>query len=155
MGCHGGLGVTVDSTFSFARKVPGADGWRAQDLRGLVDRPQIGHADGELATYVKRVGSVDETRSNDEARAKLAPGGVVDTQAIATHDLATLLAPSRARALALDKAYYLVVREQSFTRGRDAVIAPATRVHRRIDVTETGLAAAGRFHPDGRLHLRW
>jgi hypothetical protein len=161
MGCHGGIGVTVDSTFSLARKVPGADGWRPQDLRGLRDRPQIGHPDGELLTYLRRVGSVDETRSNDEARAKLAPGGVVDAALVRRAapggdlDLLDLLAPSRARALALDKAYLAVVREQSFTRGRDAMLAPATRVQLRIDAVETGLPAAGRFHADGRLHLRW
>jgi hypothetical protein len=161
MGCHGGIGVTVDSTFSIARKVPGAAGWRVQDLRGLADQPQVGHAEGELLTYLRRVGGVDETRSNDEARAKLIPGGVVDAATVRRAapggelDLMALLAPSRDRALALDKAYYQVVREQSFTRGRDALIAPASRVHRRIDNSETGLEAAGRFHPDGRLHLRW
>jgi len=51
MGCHQGLGVTVDSTFSIARKVPAEAGWRLQDLRGLVDRPQVGHdraTNGEL-----------------------------------------------------------------------------------------------------------
>ena len=59
-------------------------------------------------------------------------------------DLAWLLAPSRARALALDKAYLAVVREQSFTRGRDAVLRPATRVHVRVDDEDTGLGASGR-----------
>jgi hypothetical protein len=152
MGCHGGIGVTVDSTFSFARKVPGAEGWRVQDMRGLRDRPQLGHAAGELATYVARVGGADETRSNDELVARLYPGGVVT---VGAGDLLDLVAPSRRRALDLDKAYLVTVREQSFARGRDAMLAPATRVHRRIDDVETGLGAAGRIHADGRLHLDW
>ncbi len=38
MGCHCPIGVTVDTTFALARKVPGATGWRHQDLRGLQTR---------------------------------------------------------------------------------------------------------------------
>mgnify|MGYP000199158599 CR=1 FL=1 len=58
-------------------------------------------------------------------------------------------------ALALDKAYLAVVREQSFTRGRDAMLRPATRVHRAITDDDTGLGPAGRVHRDGRLLLDW
>ncbi len=161
MGCHQGIGVTVDSTFSLARKVPGRDGWRPQDLRGLPDLPQWGHVDGELLTYFRRVGGGDETRSNDELLARWVPGGVVDEAGLrrvapgGALDLFTALAPSRARALDLDRAYLAVVREQSFTRGRDAVLAPATRVHRRIDEASTGLGPTGRVYRDGRLHLDW
>ena len=38
MGCHDGIGVTVDQTFSFPRTLPGAEGWRYQDLRGIPTR---------------------------------------------------------------------------------------------------------------------
>jgi hypothetical protein len=158
MGCHGHIGVTVDQVFSFARKVPGADGWRAQDLRGLQDRPQVGHAAPELVTYFSRVQGGDETRSNDELLARFFPAGTLDERALARaavggdRDLAWALFPTRGRALALDKAYLAIVREQSFTRGRDAMLAPATRVHPRIDNDDTGIRSPQR---DGRLHLRW
>jgi hypothetical protein len=66
-------------------------------------------------------------------------------------DLAWALAPSRGRALALDKAYLAIVREQSFTKGRDAMLQPATRVHDKITDEKTGLTP----HRDGRLHLVW
>ena len=161
LGCHGALGVTVDHSFAFPRKVPGGDGWRPQDLRGLHDRPQLGQARPEIATYFERVGGGDETRSNEELLTRFFPGGSVDAGAVAAaavggpRDLAWLLAPSRARALALDKAYRAVVREQSFTRGRDAVLRPATRVHARIDDEDTGLAATGRTYRDARLLLAW
>ncbi|HEY5926178.1 MAG TPA: hypothetical protein VIV11_31050, partial [Kofleriaceae bacterium] len=158
MGCHGHIGVTIDQVFSFARKVPGADGWRPQDLRGLRDRPQVGHSSPELATYFSRVQGGDETRSNDELLTRFFPQGKLDERELrraavgGDRDLAWALFPTRARALALDKAYLAVVREQSFTRGRDAVLAPATRVHRRIDQDDTGIREP---HRDGRLHLDW
>jgi hypothetical protein len=131
MGCHQGIGVTVDSTFAFARKVPGEAGWRVQDLRALRDRPQVGHAGGEIATYLERAG-----------RAALADG-----------DLMTMLRPGREAALALDKAYLVIVREQGFTRGRDAIVTPASNVHRRIDPDAPG--AAETVLRDGRLHVAW
>lgn len=147
MGCHSGLGVTVDQTFSIARKVPGLDGWRTQDLRGLVDRPQVGHPEPEAVTYMQRVGGGDEFRANDEMLAKLGTRAAL---------LTDLIVPSRARALALNKAYWLIVREQSFVLGRDAVVAPAVNVHARIEGNgETALGASGRVFRDGRLHLKW
>lgn len=157
MGCHGHVGVTMDQTFGFPRKVPGADGWRPQDLRGLQDRPQVGHEAPELATYFARVQGGDETRSNDELLARFWRGGVLDEAEVrraavgGDRDLAWALSPSRARALALDKAYLAVVREQSFVRGRDAMVRPATRVHARIEDEGTGLEP----RRDGRLQLRW
>lgn len=154
MGCHDGIGVTADQTFSFPRKLPGAAGWRYQDLRGIPDAPQVGHEDGEILTYFRRVGAGDELRANTELLARYFPGGRLDEAAVLRAvDLAELLSPSRARALALDKAYRAIVREQSFTHGRDAVLAPAVHVHELIDPERT--PTAGAAHLDGRLQLRW
>ncbi len=161
MGCHSAVGVTVDQTFAFARKVPGADGWRMQGLSGLKDRPQRGHSEPEILTYFRRVGGADELRANDEMLARYFPGGVLDEKQVrraavgGDRDLAWLLLPSRDRALALNKAYLAVVREQSFTRGRDAVLAPATRVHKRIENGATDLEKSKLVFSDGRLQLEW
>jgi hypothetical protein len=111
--------------------VPGDAGWAIQDLRALRDRPQVGHAAGEIATYMERTG-----------RAAPADG-----------DLMSMLRPPRDAALALDKAYLVIVREQSFTRGRDATVEPAANLHRRIDPDAPG--AAETVRRDGRLHVRW
>jgi len=154
LGCHDGIGVTVDQSFSFPRKLPGLAGWRPQDLRGMPDAPQVGHLDGEILTYFRRVGAGDELRQNSELLARYFPGGRLDEAAVrAAVDVATLLTPSRERALALAKAYRAVVREQSFTRGRDAVLQPARHVHRRIDPDST--PTVGAAHLDGRLQLAW
>ena len=166
MGCHGGgVGVTVDHTFSFARKVPGAAGWRWQDLRGMVDAPQAGHALPEVLEYFQRVGAADELRANDEMLARFFGGkpGVASLDeaevrraaAGGDRDLAWLLAPSRARALRMAKAYMTIVREQSFALGRDPVAAPVVGLHQRIENGTTDLGKAGRVFTDGRLWLDW
>lgn len=161
MGCHNGIGITVDQTFSFPRKLPGARGWKYQDLRGLADVPAVGHAEPEYLTYMRRVGGGDELRANAEMLARFFPGGALDEAEVrraapgGDRDLAWLLAPSRERALALDKAYWLLVREQSFTRGRDALLAPAENVHREIGGKATELAAAETRWLDARLQLAW
>ncbi|UJR86958.1 hypothetical protein [Sandaracinus amylolyticus] len=161
MGCHGGLGVTIDSVFSLPRRVPGADGWRLQDLRGMQDAPQSGHDTPEVLEYFQRVGGADELRGNDEMRARFWPGGALDERAVrrasigGDRDLAWLLTPSRERALDLARAYRVIVEEQSFTRGRDATLRPAQHVHRRIEEPDSGLEAAGLVRTDGRLTLDW
>ena len=154
MGCHSNLGVTVDQTFSFARKVPGADGWRYQDLRGMADAPQLGHREPEFATYLKRARGGDEFRENAEVNERfLAADGSVRTAP--TGDLASLVMPSRERALNLNRAYMALVALQQFERGRDTTLGPAHNVHASIEQESTGLAASQRVYTDGQLRLAW
>jgi hypothetical protein len=151
MGCHAGIGVTIDGTFAFARKVPGAEGFRLQDLAGIPDVPEDGHDAGEVLTYLRRVRAGDELRANDEMRARFFPGGVLDEAAVVGRDLAALLLPSARRALDLDRAYIALVRRDRFELGRDAPLAPPENVHAHID-EET---AARTTYADGRLALAW
>lgn len=161
MGCHSGVGVTVDSTWSFARKVPGIDGFRPQDLRGMRDTPQVGHQEPEVLTYFRRVGAGDELRANTEIAARFFNGGEVDAELVlraapdGDRDLAFLVSPSRERALALDKAYRALVKTQRFDLGRDTLLGPAASVHARIENGETDLGKADRVYRDGRLQLQW
>jgi hypothetical protein len=170
MGCHGPIGITIDQTFSVTRKLPGLEGWRPQDLRGQLDRPQAGHRKGELHTYLERVRGGDETRSNDELLRRFFRGGRLitaelsrarpSTPAARRLDLAALLSPSRTRALALDRAYLALVRTQSFTAGRAPILAPVTSLHAAITSSaptfgSTGLLEARRTYRDGRLLLDW
>jgi hypothetical protein len=162
MGCHSGIGVTVDQTFTLPRKVPGLAGWRYQDLAGIHDVPQLGHEEPEVLTYFQRVRGGDEFRSNDEVLQRFfdadgdvrradvlraAPGGDLDLRA--------LVMPSERRALDLAKAYMVLVRAQRFERGRDALLGPVQNVHATIENGDTALGQSGLVFNDGRLWLDW
>ena len=144
MGCHSATGVTLDQTFAFPRKVPGADGFRVQDLRGMVDAPQLGHRKPETLVYFERAGGGDEFRANAELSERFLGGGRVNARELqraapgGDRDLAALLFPSRERALVLNKAYMALVREQKFELGRDAFAKPAENVHAEITDLSTG-----------------
>ena len=158
MGCHSGLGVTVDSSFSLPRKLPGAAGWGMQDLRRIPDAPQDGSHEPEYQRYLMRVRAGDEFRANTEMLARFFPRGLLDVAAVrraSKPGIAALISPSRARALALAKAYTVTVQEQSYTQGRDAVLEPVQNVHRQIANTDTPLKASSRVYQDGRLWLDW
>lgn len=161
MGCHANLGVTVDGSFSFPRKVPGKSGWAYQNIGDIPDVPQWGHAEGEVLTYFKRVLGGDEFRSNDEILERFFPGGKLDEALVkkaavgGTEKLPFLLAPSRKRALLLNKAYMALVREQTFEKGRDVVIRPAKNVLQHTENVETAFAKAGHIYADGQLRLNW
>jgi hypothetical protein len=153
-GCHGGIGATTDSVFSFARKLGASEvargwfHWSQRDLHGLREPVR---ADGkyEYATYLEEAGAGDELRENTEVLSRffdddhhLRASEVVALRA----DVTRLLLPSAARALDLDRAYLAVVREQSFARGRDAVLAPSKNVYATVPIGEpTGVPAPAAF----------
>jgi hypothetical protein len=161
MGCHSTLGVTIDQTFAFGRKLPGAAGFLPQDLRGIPDVPQLGHRDPETLEYLRRVSGGDEFRANAEMLARFFPRGALDEREVrraapgGDRDLTHLVAPSRERALELDKAYRALVEAQEFALGRDAVVGPIANVHERITDRSTGLEQTDRVYTDGRLLLDW
>ena len=68
-------------------------------------------------------------------------------------DVYTLIVPSPERALALNKAYLTIVREQSFLKGRDATLVPAENVYREVDTEVPPLAPEHRVA--GNLLLDW
>lgn len=150
-GCHGGIGATTDTIFSFPRKL-GAKAtargwfhWSQRDLRGL---PEPTRTDGryEYTFYLEQVGAGDELRENAEvvrrffdARNELRPAEVRRLHA----DVARLLLPSPERALDLDRAYRAIVEEQSFAFGRDAVLATSEHVYEVAPINRpTGIRVA-------------
>jgi hypothetical protein len=135
-GCHGGIGATTDGIFSFPRKIGGdvpARGWFHWSQHGLSGVPEPKRKDGqyEYTLYLQETGAGDELRANDEVTARFFDdkGALRADEVAALHkDVTRLLLPTPARALALDRAYHAVVVEQSFDKGRDAVLAPSENV---------------------------
>jgi hypothetical protein len=131
-GCHGGIGATTDSTFSLARKLGDdapARGWfhaSQRDLRG-VPEPRRPDGEYEYTLYLTQTGGADDGRTNDEVRRRFFDerGTLRADEVAKLHgDVTTLLLPSTARALDLDRAYRAIVDAQSFDKGRDAVLVP-------------------------------
>ncbi|MDY7225400.1 hypothetical protein [Hyalangium rubrum] len=163
LGCHSGVGATDDSVFSFGRKLPASEfqaGWFHWSQRGLegVREPVRADGHGEYAYYLKHNGAGDELRANTEVLERFFnPDGALRPEAAQAlrEDISTLLLPSPERAIQLDKAYRLIVREQSFTRGRDAILAPADNVHRELPADgpemETGVSDALPGPREGKL----
>ena len=139
MGCHGRISATDDGIFSFSRKLAGgrAHGWGndANTQRYVLPDPKRSDGKPEFASYLLSNRAGDEYRANDEVLQRFFDSdGKPKPSAFANleRDISTLLLPSAKRALALDKAYWLIVREQSFTKGRDALTAPAKNVHKEL-----------------------
>jgi len=97
----------------------------------------------EFATYLLNNQAGDEYRANDEVRARFFDEKgqpKADAFDALKKDLSTLMLPSAQRALALNKAYQLIVQEQSFAKGRDAVLHPAQNVWKEVEQNElTGI----------------
>jgi hypothetical protein len=150
-GCHGGVGSTTDSTFSFARKL--GDGARARgwfhaspaDFRGV---PEPKRADGrfEYTLYLNEAGGGDDLRDNREILARFFDerGAVRPAAVERLHaDVSTLLSPTPARALDLDRAYQAIVLTQSFSKGRDAALVATDHAYAHVPLGgPTGIASA-------------
>jgi hypothetical protein len=140
VGCHGGVGVTSDSMFSFARKLAapahGYFHWSQHDLRGLSE-PRGSDGAYEYTRYLEQNQAGDDYGDNEELRARFfdRKQALRPERVRALHrDIASLLIPSPARAVALDRAALAVVLEQSFSKGREPVLRASAHVQRRVEV---------------------
>ena len=135
MGCHTSVGATIDKTFSFPRKVDGAAGWGYIDLTAMQDAPSQGETQGEILTYFERAGGGDEFRSNTELMDRFfnADGTVNRSEVAAADTVYDLITPSYERAMQLNKAYRVIVEQQSYLFGRDATTRPPKNVYEAID----------------------
>ena len=152
MGCHSSIGATIDQTFAFPRKVSGGEGWGYIDLEGMKDAPNVGEVDGEILTYFERVGGGSEFRNNPEMKARwFTEDGEVKREKVEAADVYDLITPSPERALRLNKAYRVIVEEQSFIHGRDATVTPPENVFEAIDPDTVPLPEEHRYDWDIRL----
>ena len=142
IGCHSGMGATRDGIFSLHRKFDTAaahqGGWYHWSQKGLKGVPDRVRSDGlrEYAHYLKANRAGDEFRGNREVMDKFFEADGREKPAMVARlrdDISELLFASRERASQLNKAYWLIVREQSFVEGRDATVAPVANVHRQVE----------------------
>ena len=132
IGCHSGIGVTVDSSYAFARKLDSnayQGGWSHWTQKGIKGIPEPKYSDGswQYSEYLVNNKSANEFRNNDEVMAKFwdQSGNIKSDELEVLHnDMSHLLLPSAQRAIVLNKAYKVIVDEQSFIYGRDAHIKP-------------------------------
>lgn len=149
IGCHGGVGATTDSIFSFSRKLDAAApqaGWAHWDqvgyLKGL-NEPKVEFQKAgiqyEYSFYMMYGGAGDDFRANPEVQNSFfgADGLMRQDMAEVLHDdVSLLLYPSAQRAMELNKTYKTIVNDQSFIKGRDLVVGTQENVHDFIDIDE-------------------
>lgn len=153
VGCHGELGVTTDSMFAFARKLPATaeqGGWYHWSQRGLdgLNEPKLGIANAgpfyEYSYYVMYNRSASEVRNDAESMTRFFDdeGALIQATIDDLHDDVTVaLNPTRERALSLAKAYRTIVEDQDFVEGRIVnIVSLEDTVHQDVtDIPETGI----------------
>ena len=148
MGCHAGVGSIHDGIFSYTRRLDKDQfkhswyHWQEKGLEGIPDRLSQLDLGGEYANYLMLNPTGDDFGANREVEEKFfhAAKPVQAEFDRLKNDISHLLMPSPERALQLNKAYKLIVEEQSFRLGRDPVIEPLQHLFREVDDgQETGL----------------
>lgn len=139
--CHSTIGAITDSTFTFARKYSWGD-WSNQPLKNMRDRI-LNNSKGEYELYLENNHAGDEFRENREIIKKFFDSNGDKNESafeILKSDISYLLLPSQNRAMELNKAYKIIVKEQSYIYGKDATIKPAQNVYQEIKENQsTGL----------------
>ena len=141
IGCHSGIGATHDGSFAFGRKFNSSSfqkGWSHWSQKGYENIKERVLDDGsyEYSTYLDNSGAADEFRQNSEAIEKFFDdAGILKSVEIKKlhKDISYLISPSTRRAIDLNKAYKVIVDEQSFIYGRDALLESAKNVYEEID----------------------
>jgi len=134
--------------------------WSQKGLKGITDR-LLKNGDTEYVNYLKVNNAGDEFRQNSEVMEKFFVKGWeqdnenIEKDLITTlenpdiylkqewklkkeevekikQDISHLILPSPKRAMELNKAYKVIVDEQSYIYGRDPHVKPLTNVHKEI-----------------------
>ncbi len=144
MGCHSGIGATTDATFAMPRKLENIEndfGWQHWSQAGLEKIPdQIvnykNHSNQfEYSFYLNNNHSANELGSNDEVKKKFFnPDGSAKKNifALLRNDISILLLPTKKRALELNKAYRVTVKNQSYIYGREGNSKPLKNLHKKV-----------------------
>jgi hypothetical protein len=142
VGCHSGIGATTDSNFSFARKIGD------NEIGYLSGMTAYGGARSPLATSAQRLSPELHTVLKGYAAYFEHNGSLNDFRNLSAdisgdltaQSLRSLFWPSAGNAMLLNKAYRTIVQEQSYVRGRDAIISPLVYILRKVEKgAETGV----------------
>ena len=155
VGCHSGIGATADTTFSFSRKFDsnsfkqGWYSWLEKDLANIAD-PLRNDGLGEYSYYLTHNPSGNEYRNNKAVITKFydQQGNKKPTafKTLAT-DISTLLMPDVEQALIMNKAYKVIVDEQSYRYGRDGHVTGIKNIHKDVSLgQDTGIVDVLNFH---------
>ena len=144
IGCHSGIGAITDSTFAFKRKVNGYNNgwyhWSKKDLTSLKDRV-LSNGKMEYSFYLEQNKAGDEFRDNTEVKDKFfdSDENLIQSEVDKIKDDITyLIYPNKQRALLLNKAYKVIVDEQSFIYGKDAHVKPLDdTVFREVEINKS------------------
>jgi len=138
--------------------------WSQKGLENIKDR-KLANGDTEYVNYLKTNNAGDEFRQNEEIMEKFfTKNWEKDSENIqrdliknleneniyleqtwklkekeinkVKNDISHLILPSKKRAISLNKAYKVIVNEQSFIYGRDAHVKPTINVHKNIEKGE-------------------
>lgn len=155
VGCHSGTGATADTTFSFSRKFDknsfkqGWYSWLEKDLSGISD-PLRNDGNGEYGYYLTHNSTGSEYRNNktvenkfydEKGNKKLSSFKILET------DISTLLMPDVEQALIMNKAYKVIVNEQSYRHGRDGHVEEIVNIHKQVELgQDTGIVDVLDFH---------
>ena len=155
VGCHSGTGATADTTFSFSRKFDsnnfkqGWYSWLEKDLSGISD-PLRNDGIGEYGYYLTHNPSGNEYRNNDAVKTKFYyNNGEKNTAAFKAleADISTLLMPEVKHALLMNKAYKIIVNEQSYRHGRDGHVKKIDNIYKNVELgQDTGIVNVLNFH---------
>jgi hypothetical protein len=145
VGCHSGVGATRDGIFSFERRLDhnqfqhGWYHWSQRGIKGLAD-PKRTDGKHEYSFYLEQNKAGDEFRGNNEIMQNFfSDEGTLKEDKVAEmqQDISKLLWPSKKRAMTLNKAYRVIVKEQSYILGRDATVTPPANVHKKLDEAQS------------------
>lgn len=141
-GCHGGVGASNDTVFALPRKLDSThpnEGWYHWSKRSLsnIADPKRTDGNGEYAFYLTHNPTGNEYRNNLEVLKKFYhDDGKPNVAAFENleNDITVLLNPSKERAMMLNKAYKVIVEEQSYALGREPHVKPLTNVKKNIEL---------------------
>lgn len=148
VGCHGYTGASNDTVLSFVRKFDSSQHqqgwyhWMQKSFAGVHD-PIREDGRGEFEFYLENNPTGNEYRTNEEVFNKFFNSdGSKKSDAFERlkTDISFLMLPSKDRANTLNKAYKIIVDEQSFVKGRESIIKPLETVYHEVEVDQpTGI----------------